>query len=177
MTSSCNTIFWSTYPHGCLLNRLFRRRSKKTSELRVTGLREENSPVTILWCHHGYMPSSMSNFKNASVNDDINTSMLSQCLTYVDANIIQRVCIIAEKFQRYLYIAVMIMTSYEKSRRLKINNQYLSSTIFAEWHQTLLRASLFHDRHHNTYFPIFSLGTSQTWRWILSVTEFQLSQS
>ena len=25
-------------PHGCLLNRLFRRRSKKTSKLRVTGL-------------------------------------------------------------------------------------------------------------------------------------------
>ena len=31
-------------PHGCLLNRLFRRRSKKTSKLRVTGLCEGNSP-------------------------------------------------------------------------------------------------------------------------------------
>ena len=31
-------------PHGCLLNRLFRRRSKKTSKLRVTGLCVENSP-------------------------------------------------------------------------------------------------------------------------------------
>ena len=30
----------------CLLNRLFRHRSKKTSKLRVTGLREGNSPVT-----------------------------------------------------------------------------------------------------------------------------------
>ena len=30
----------------CLLNRLFRRRSKKTSELRVTGLCAGNSPVT-----------------------------------------------------------------------------------------------------------------------------------
>ena len=30
----------------CLSNRLFRRRSKKTSTLRVTGLCEENSPVT-----------------------------------------------------------------------------------------------------------------------------------
>ena len=29
----------------CLLNRLFRRRSKKTSKLRVTGLCEGNSPV------------------------------------------------------------------------------------------------------------------------------------
>ena len=33
-------------PHDCFLKRLFRRRSKKTSRLRVTGLREGNSPVT-----------------------------------------------------------------------------------------------------------------------------------
>ena len=31
-------------PRGCLLNRLFRRRSKKTSKLRVTGLCAGNSP-------------------------------------------------------------------------------------------------------------------------------------
>ena len=53
-------------PHGCLLNRLFRRRSKETSKLRVTGLCEGNSPgpvnsphkdqlrgnVSIWWRHH-----------------------------------------------------------------------------------------------------------------------------
>ena len=33
-------------PHDCLLNRLFRPRSKKTSTLRVTGLCAGNSPVT-----------------------------------------------------------------------------------------------------------------------------------
>ena len=33
-------------PHDCLLNRLFRHRSKKTSKFRVTGLCEGNSPVT-----------------------------------------------------------------------------------------------------------------------------------
>ena len=33
-------------PHDCLLKRLFRRRSKKTSKLCVTGLCEENSPET-----------------------------------------------------------------------------------------------------------------------------------
>ena len=33
-------------PHDCLLNRLFRLRSKKTSKLRVTGLCAGNSPVT-----------------------------------------------------------------------------------------------------------------------------------
>ena len=33
-------------PHDCLLNRLFGRRSKKTSKLRVTGLCAGNSPMT-----------------------------------------------------------------------------------------------------------------------------------
>ena len=33
-------------PHDCLLNRIFRRRSKKMSRLRVTGLCAENSPRT-----------------------------------------------------------------------------------------------------------------------------------
>ena len=58
-------------PRGCLLNRLFRRRSKKTSKLRVTGLCAGNSPgtgelpaqmasyaenVSIWWRHHGCSP-------------------------------------------------------------------------------------------------------------------------
>ena len=55
-------------PHDCLLNRLFGRRSKKTSKLHVTGLCAGNSPgtgefpaqkasnaenVSIWWRHHG----------------------------------------------------------------------------------------------------------------------------
>ena len=49
-------------PHECLLNRLFRRRSKKTPKLRVTGLCEGNSPVT------GEFPAQMaSNAENASI--------------------------------------------------------------------------------------------------------------
>ena len=48
--------------HDCLLNRLFRRRSKKTSKLRVTGLCAENSPVT------GEFPAQMaSNAENVSI--------------------------------------------------------------------------------------------------------------
>ena len=42
-------------PHDCLLNRLFMRRSKKTSKLRVTGLCEGNSPVT------GEFPAQIDN--------------------------------------------------------------------------------------------------------------------
>ena len=56
-------------PHDCLLNRLFRRRSKKTSKLSVTGLCAGNSPgtgefparrasnaenVSIWWRHHAF---------------------------------------------------------------------------------------------------------------------------
>ena len=49
-------------PHDCLLNRLFRRRSKKTSKLRVNGLCEGNSPV------NGEFPAqSASNAKNVSI--------------------------------------------------------------------------------------------------------------
>ena len=54
-------------PHDCLLNRVFGRKSNKSSKLRVTGLCEENPLVTgefpaqrasnaenvvIWWCHH-----------------------------------------------------------------------------------------------------------------------------
>ena len=57
-------------PRHCLLNRLFRRRSKKTSKLRVNGLCVGNSPMTgefpaqrtnnaenvsIWWRHHKYI--------------------------------------------------------------------------------------------------------------------------
>ena len=49
-------------PRDCLLNRLFRRISKKTSKLRVTGLCEGNSPVT------GEFPAQMaSNAENVSI--------------------------------------------------------------------------------------------------------------
>ena len=64
-------------PHDCLLNPLFRRRSKKTSKIRVTGLCAGNSPVTgelsahvasnaenvsIWWRHHDrfWIPDSCS---------------------------------------------------------------------------------------------------------------------
>ena len=56
-------------PHNCLLNRLIRRQSKKTSKLRVTGLcvvtgefqsqRASNAEnVSIWWHHHGWEGSS-----------------------------------------------------------------------------------------------------------------------
>ena len=49
-------------PHGCLLNRLFRRRSKKTSKLRVTGLCVGNSPGPVNSPHKGPVTRKMSPF-------------------------------------------------------------------------------------------------------------------
>ena len=58
-------------PNDCLINRLFRRRSKEAPKLRVTGLCKGNSPVTgelpatrasdaenvsIWWCHKEKVP-------------------------------------------------------------------------------------------------------------------------
>ena len=70
-TSSHVTLRWrynghdsisNHQPHHCLLNRLFRRRSKKTSKLRVTGLCVGNSPVT------SEFPAQMaSNAENVSI--------------------------------------------------------------------------------------------------------------
>ena len=49
-------------PYDCLLNRLFRRRSKKTSKLRVTGICAGNSPAP------GEFPAQMAgNAENVSI--------------------------------------------------------------------------------------------------------------
>ena len=55
-------------PHGCLLNRLFRRRSNKTSKLCVTGLCVGNSPGPVNSPHKGPVTRKMFPF------DDVITS-------------------------------------------------------------------------------------------------------
>ena len=49
-------------PHGCLLNCLFRRRSQKTSKLRVTGLCVGNSPGPVNCPHKGPVTRKMFPF-------------------------------------------------------------------------------------------------------------------
>ena len=49
-------------PHGCLLNCLFRRRSKKTSKLRVTGHCAGNSPGPVNSPHKGPVMRKMAPF-------------------------------------------------------------------------------------------------------------------
>ena len=74
-------------PHDCSLNRLFRRRSKKTSTLRITGLCAGNSPGTvefttqmasnaenlsIWWCQHEHSYSF-----DRMLNDSCNFNVLN----------------------------------------------------------------------------------------------------
>ena len=55
-------------PHGCFLNRLFRRRSKETSKLRVTGLCMGNSPGPVNSPHKGPVTRKMFPFDDVIMN-------------------------------------------------------------------------------------------------------------
>ena len=55
--------------HDCLLRRLFRRRSTKTSKLRVTGLCEGNSPVTGEFPAQRTVTRKMFPFDDVIMND------------------------------------------------------------------------------------------------------------
>ena len=54
-------------PHGCLVNRVFRRRSKKTSKLSVTGLCVRNSPGPV---NKGPVTREMLPFDDVIMNSD-----------------------------------------------------------------------------------------------------------
>ena len=97
-----NTLQWrhnghdgvsNDQPHDCLLNRLFRHRSKKTSKLRVTGLCAVNSPVTgdfpaqwdsntenitIWWRHHD---ESTKNYSNNNTKQSTTNPCACSCFT------------------------------------------------------------------------------------------------
>ena len=55
-------------PHGCLLNRLFRRRPTKTSKFRVTGLCVGNSPGPVYSPHKGPVTRKMFPFDDVIMN-------------------------------------------------------------------------------------------------------------
>ena len=63
-------------PHGCLLNCLFRRRSKKTSKLRVTGLCVGNSPGPVNSPHKGPVTRKMFPFDDVIMGTNAEYSML-----------------------------------------------------------------------------------------------------
>ena len=98
MVCLCVTLLWrhngcdgvsNHQPHDCLLNHSFRRRSKKTSKLRVTGLcgavtgefpaqmacNEEN--VSISWRHHEGLPrqSTVSNDNTLGITTTLDMTL------------------------------------------------------------------------------------------------------
>ena len=96
-------------PHDCILNRLFRRRSKKTSKLRVTGLCAGNSPVP------GEFPAQMaSNAENVSIwrRYHVHTA-LSIFRCYVSSN-----------SNQYLFLSSSCFIMYIGARFIRILNLY-----------------------------------------------------
>ena len=65
-------------PQDCLLNRLFRCRSKKTSKLRVTGLYEGNSAVTGEFPHKGPVTRKCFHLMTSSCQGPISLMILSR---------------------------------------------------------------------------------------------------
>ena len=61
-------------PHGCLLNRLFRRSSKKTSKLRVTGLCVGISPGPVNSPHKGPVTRKMFLFDDVIMGKVVRSS-------------------------------------------------------------------------------------------------------
>ena len=69
-------------PHHCLLNSLFWRRSKKTSKLRVTGLREGNSPVPVNSPHKGPVTRKMFPFDDVIMICEVFYRFMQEINTY-----------------------------------------------------------------------------------------------
>ena len=114
-------------PHGCLLSRPFRRRSKKISKLPVTGLCAVNSPVTcefpaqrasnvenvsIWWRHHGQVfsdtgQSEIAHYKNCS-KYITQTCKSHHLLKRPGNNSLQR----CHRYVSYIYIYIYIIADF-----------------------------------------------------------------
>ena len=66
------------HTHDCLLNRLFRCRSKKTSKLRVTGLCAENSQVTGEFPHKWQVMRQIFPFDDVIMGTWLNRHLIHQ---------------------------------------------------------------------------------------------------
>ena len=133
------TVTSNHQPHDCLLNRLFRCRSKKTSKLRVTGLCVGNSPVT------GESPTQRaSNAKNVSIwwrhHDTVISSKLhmswNSCASSWHCSCILPSCsstICPCTLQRNINAHWPMFTNVCVS----ITNTYISAPIYVYFHLTL----------------------------------------
>ena len=95
-------------PHGCLLNRLSRRRSKKTSKLRVTGLCVGNSPGPVNSPHKGPVTRKMFPFDDAIMEKATDKVYI---LAYAPISLHKRCW-------NWTHISLLFCTSWLKSRTL-----------------------------------------------------------
>ena len=127
-------------PHDCLLNGLFRRRSKKTSKLRVTGLCVGNSPgsgefpaqmasnaenVSIWWRHHVWIPIPVSLYRGRWRNLTTlyrTRSPIRSCLYAPKRNLMYDVYVLvgnlSELWGQYTEFRISIQNSTQISRNL-----------------------------------------------------------
>ena len=96
-------------PHGCLLNRLFGRRSKKTSKLRVTGLCAGNSPGPVNSPHKGPVTRHMFPFDDVIMKISITSEEIA--IRKIRKNIICS--------SKHLQIAIFIPCSIWYSDRVQ----------------------------------------------------------
>ena len=128
--SSSDTLRWrhndhagvsNHQPPGCLLNRLFRRKSKKTSKLRVTGLCAGNSPgtgefsaqmasyaenVSIWWRHHVIWSDTIACLSSLSLSPEAN---VADSIDSIDTCIDQGTLYLSETVDQvdiYIYISL-----------------------------------------------------------------------
>ena len=98
-------------PGGCLLNRLFRRRSKKTSKLRVTGLCVGKSPGPVNSPHKGPVTRKMFPFDDVimKINPSMHTVALS--ILQVDGSYQPETTINLFMYSKSQLYYLLIMTS------------------------------------------------------------------
>ena len=101
-------------PHGCLLNRLFRRRSKKTLKLCVTGLCVGNSPGPVNSPHKGPVTRKMLPF------DDVIMSNL------------HRIFNVFWKFKQFGWLDDINLTN-DFVDAIMLNNLSWSSLAYTHW--------------------------------------------
>ena len=128
-------------PHACLLNRLFRRRSKKTSNLRVNGLCAGNSPVT-----GGIRAQMVSNAANASV-----------WWRRHDCPAFRR--IIRTKFCSFCVVTILEL---ELSHcEVVFSKRQTSETTWPKWHMYLTKMSV--SKTHRFAWPHYSYISWASW--------------
>ena len=129
-------------PHGCLLKRFFRHRSKKTSKLRVTGLCVGNSPGPVNSPHKGPVTRKMFPFDDVIMLDVhwqlvsvfVNSTIITvwNKVLYITCNISQKANI---RLGADIYSAV---DNIHQIGNIKNNSEYDTCKKAVHWRNTII---------------------------------------